>query len=400
MMTQLTGIDRPPHSGAVPPPPPPGSGGQLLTQPAPLEDRPARRRAVTASTAWELGGSAVSALAFVWLVFSVAGESAPFGMFVAWFFTFVTLYAVVCWRLHGVMTMKDRLATLGMWSGASIGIISLVAVMAYVVKQGGPVVWARFPHFFYADMSQAGPTNPVTAVGAGAAIVGTVEQIGLASIMTVPLGIMTGIFLVDAPGPFARAVSAVVDAMTGAPAIIAGIFIYILWVEPRHTSGKSGFAASMALAVMMLPIVTRAAKEVIAVVPGSLREAALALGAPRWRVVLRVVLPTARAGLMTATILGIARVAGETAPILFDAGGNDRFNWNPFSGQQDNLPLRIYELIYQGQLNLTRDAWGVSFVLVLVVLTLFVSARLAGRSRPGRRTIPWARFRPTTEVHR
>jgi phosphate transport system permease protein len=142
---------------------------------------------------------------------------------------------------------------------------------------------------------------------------------------------------------------------------------------------------------MMLPVVTRAAQEVIAVVPGSLREAALALGAPRWRVILRVILPTARAGLATAVILGVARVAGETAPVLFAAGGNQYYNWNPFSGYQDNLPFRIYELIYQGGGNIVRDAWGISFVLILLVLGLFVLARIAGRSKPGKRAAPWRR---------
>ncbi len=116
--------------------------------------------------------------------------------------------------------------------------------------------------------------------------------------------------------------SYVVDAMTGAPAIIAGLFIYLFWVAPKDHNGKSGLAAGMALAVMMLPVVTRAAQEVVAIVPGSLREAALALGAPQWRVMVRIVLPTARAGLMTAVILGVARIAGETAPVLFNAGGN------------------------------------------------------------------------------
>ena len=181
----------------------------------------------------------------------------------------------------------------------------------------------------------------------GAAIVGTIEQVGIATVITVPLGILTATYLASNDNPFSRTVSAVVDAMTGAPAIIAGLFVYLLWVVPHHTAGKTGFAAALALAVMMLPVVTRAAQEVVAIVPGSYREAALALGAPEWRVLLRVVLPTARAGLMTAVILGVARIAGETAPVLFNAGGFAGYNCNPFSGQQDNLPLRIYELIFQ-----------------------------------------------------
>lgn len=351
-------------------------------------DRPKQRRRLTWAMGWEVGGPAAASLAFIWVVFTLSGVSAPFGFVVSWLAAFTTLYGVVCWRLHGILVMKDRLATVGMWSGALVALVPLIALIIYVAKQGAPVVWAHFPHFLFADMSQA--NGPVTKAGAGAAIVGTVEQVGLASIMTVPLGLMTAMYLVDHPGPLARVVGAVVDATTGAPAIITGIFIYIIWTQPQKTSGKSGFAAALALAVMMLPIVTRAAQEVIAVVPGSLREAASALGAPRWRVMMRIVLPTARAGLATAVILGIARIAGETAPILFNAGGNAHFNWNPFSGYQDDLPLRIYELIFQGQGNLTRDAWGVSFVLVLVVLVLFVSARIAGASRPGRRLAPWA----------
>lgn len=361
----------------------------ILSSPANLE-RPKRVRRLTWALGWEIGGCAAASFALVWLTFTLSGESAPFGFVVSWLLAFMTLYGVVCWRIHGIVVMKDRLATVGMWSGALVALVPLLALIIYVVKQGAPVVAAHFPHFVFADMSKVGANSPVTLAGAGAAIVGTIEQVGLASVMTVPLGLMTAMYLVDHPGPVARLVGGVVDATTGAPAIITGIFIYIVWTAPQKTNGKSGFAAALALAVMMLPIVTRSAQEVIAVVPGSLREAASALGAPRWRVMMRIVLPTARAGLATAVILGIARVAGETAPILFNAGGNSHYNWNPFSGYQDNLPLRVYELIFQGQGNLTRDAWGVSFVLVFVVLVLFVSARVAGASRPGRRLAPWA----------
>ena len=134
----------------------------------------------------------------------------------------------------------------------------------------------------------------------------------------------------------------------------------------------------------MLPLVTRAALEVIHIVPGSLREAALALGAPQWKVVLRVVLPTARVGLITAAILGVARTAGETAEVLFTAGGNSHYNWNPVKGYQDDLPLRIYNLIFQPSVNAIREAWGVAFVLVAVVLGLFATARVVGALGAGR----------------
>jgi len=192
----------------------------------------------------------------------------------------------------------------------------------------------------------------------------------------------------------------VVDAMTGSPAIIAGLFIYLLWVVPQKENGQTGFAAALSLAVMMLPIVTRASQEVIAIVPGSLKEAAYALGSPQWRATLRVVLPTARVGLITAMILGIARVAGETAPVLFTAGGNAHFNWNPFSGKQDDLPLRVYQLIFQSGKNINRDAWGVAFVLVLVVVTLFILARLIGAKKPGPSgfTVPWRTRRSPEEA--
>jgi phosphate transport system permease protein len=172
--------------------------------------------------------------------------------------------------------------------------------------------------------------------------------------------------------------------MSGAPAIVAGVFIYLVWVIPQKQAGETGFSGSLALAIMMLPIVTRTSQEVIAIVPGSLKEASLALGAPHWRTTLRVILPTARVGLATAIILGIARVAGETAPVLFNVGGNSRYNFNPFHGIQDDLPYRVYQMIFQFGTNARRDAWGVAFVLMIVVLALFLLARFIGTKTPGK----------------
>jgi phosphate transport system permease protein len=378
----------PPPSGPGPSGPPPGQ----FVQPGPGADRPNRRRPISTAMLLEAGGSAVASLALVWIVFTVAGITGPLGMAVAWFALFFAIYGTLCWRLYGVLVAKDRMATVGIWSGALVAMGALAAVILYVIIKGAAAVFEDFPHFLTADMTQLGAAAKITQLGVGAAIVGTVEQVGIATVLTVPLGIMTATYLVNSDGPFARTVSAVVDAMTGAPAIIAGLFIYLLWVAPHHENGKSGFAAALALAVMMLPIVTRAAQEVVAIVPGSLREAALALGAPEWRVLVRVVLPTARAGLMTAVILGIARIAGETAPVLFNAGGLEAYNWNPFSGQQDDLPLRIYENIFQPGAVINQSAWGASLVLVFLVLILFVTARLLGRSAPGRRRFsPWAK---------
>jgi phosphate transport system permease protein len=362
-------------------------------------DRPQRKRSVPLSTVIEMAGSAVSAFALVWLAFSVAGIAGALGFAFCVIAAFLVIYGFVCWGRYGVLAMKDRLATVVIWTGALAAFIPLAAVILYVIFKGAAVVFAQFPHFLVADMSGLTAKSPVTAVGAGPAIVGTIEQVGLATLFTVPLAVLTATYLVNNRNAFSKVVSNVVDAMTGAPAIIAGIFIYLLWVVPQKENGQTGLAAALALSVMMLPIVTRASQEVIAIVPGSLREAALALGSPQWRSVLRVMLPTARVGLVTAMILGIARVAGETAPVLFTAGGNAHYNWNPFNGKQDDLPLRIKELIFQPGANITRVAWGVSFVLVLVVLTLFILARLIGAKKPGPSgfTVPWRTRRSPEE---
>src|SRR5208282_3020005 len=148
-----------------------------------------------------------------------------------------------------------------------------------------------------------------------------------------------------------------------------------------------------ALAILMLPVMIRTAEEVIRVVPGSLREAALALGSPRWKVSLRIVLPTVRSGLLTAMILGVALAVGETAPTLFTAHGSPQYNFDPFHGVQANLPLQAFQLIFLASDNYVRDAWGGAFILVFMVLGLFILARVIGSSRPGGRRISLRRLR-------
>ena len=193
-------------------------------------------------------------------------------------------------------------------------------------------------------MADTGPLSPVTSGGVGHALVGTLEQITLATVLSVPLGIAAALYLAEVGGRAARPVRTLVDAMTALPDIIAGLFILAFLVLTIGLP-KSGFAAALALAVTMLPIVTRASETVLRIVPGTLREASYALGGSQWRTVLMIVLPTARSGLATAVVLAMARGIGETAPVLLVAGYAKGFNCNPFNGWQTSLPLYIYNEI-------------------------------------------------------
>jgi phosphate transport system permease protein len=245
------------------------------------------------------------------------------------------------------------------------------------------VVLNKFPRFPFLrqDLRHFSPRDPVSKAGMEQAIIGSIEQVGLATAMTVPIGVLTATYLNEVGGRFASCVRTIADAMTGLPSIIAGLFIYAAWVQPQHEKGFSGFAAAIALAVVMLPTVIRTAEEVLRLVSGHLREAALALGAPEWRVVLRVVIPTARTGLVTAAILGVARAVGETAPVLLTAFGSPRTNLNPFRGTQDDLPMRIYLLVRSPSDSNNAAAWGGALLLLLVILTLFTLARMLGSGR-------------------
>jgi len=233
-----------------------------------------------------------------------------------------------------------------------------------------------------------------TEGGGAHAIVGTLEQVGLAVLFSVPLGFLTALFLNEIGGKLARPVRLVVDAMSATPSILAGLFIYAVFIL-QFGQEQSGLAAALALTVLMLPTVTRTAEVVLRLVPGGLREGALALGGTEARMARLIVLPTARAGLATAVILGIARAVGETAPLLFTAGGAYRMTWNPIGDRQDSLPLFVYRLIrspYDAQID---RAWTGAMVLLMIVLILFVIARLIGGRQTGDDSIWVRRFRKT-----
>ena len=273
--------------------------------------------------------------------------------------------------------LVDRLVHVSVLSAVAVCLLALGAVLVYTISRGAA---ALRPGFFTHSMAGVGPRD--TTGGAYHAIIGTLEQVGLATAISVPLGILMAVYLNEyGTGRLPGVMRTMVDVMTGIPSIVAGLFIFAFWVLGLHR-GFSGFAASMALSVLMLPIVVRSAEEMLKLVPASLREASLALGVPKWKTILSVVLPTASAGLTTGVVLAVARVTGETAPLLLTAFGFDSIHTNPFHGPQSSLPLFVFSQASSAFDIAIDRAWAGALTLIAVVLVLTVIARvLTSRNR-------------------
>jgi phosphate transport system permease protein len=281
---------------------------------------------------------------------------------------------VVNLQLGGRLEANDRLVGALVLLGALITVTPLVLVTAYVVSKG----WGLLSvHVFLHDQHGVGPLSPPGSGGVGHAIVGTIEQAGIAALIGVPVAVLTAVFLNEVGGRLTRTVRVVVTAMSGVPAIVAGIFIYSIWIV-GFGEGFSGFAAALALTVILLPLVTRGAEEVLKVVPDELREASSALGAHEWRTVWSVVLPTARPGITTAVLMGIARVVGEAAPLLVTVLSTNILNANPFHGPQQALPLLTYNQIKLPLRSAIELGFTAALVLYLIVFVLFLLARVLG----------------------
>jgi phosphate transport system permease protein len=255
-----------------------------------------------------------------------------------------------------------------------VALVPLVLVV-YTLIQKGIGAWSI--DFFTTDPSGRFFGDPG---GIKSAIVGTVLIVALATAMAVPMGIGVALYLVEygKHSRFANVVRYFVDVMTGVPSIVFGLFIYIVLVLGGVSGGFAGWKGSVALALLMLPVVTRASEVVLLLVPDSLRETALALGAPRWRVLVSVVLPTALPGLVTGSLLAIARAAGETAPLLFTAFAVKATTLD-LGGQMNSLPIQIFNDVRQAQDRLVERAWGAALTLVAMILVLTLVARLIQR---------------------
>jgi len=258
--------------------------------------------------------------------------------------------------------------------GTLVAIVPLVFVVYYLVKQGaGAISWS----FFTTDPTGSFLGDPG---GIKSAIVGTILIVGLASLIAVPIGIGVALYLVEygKKSFFANTVRYFIDVMTGVPSIVFGLFIYIVLVLTGVAGDFAGWKGSIAIGLLMLPVVTRSAEVVLNLVPDALREAALALGAPRWRVVFKIVLPTAAPGLVTGSLLAVARGAGETAPLLFTAFAVNSTTYD-LGQQMNSLPIQIFNDVRQAQANIVERAWGSALTLVAMVLILTLVARLIQR---------------------
>jgi phosphate transport system permease protein len=367
----MTGVDR-----AKPPQAPD-------TAPGLAADEPLRLRRVTAEDVLTVAGAAFASLGLTWMLYErVLPLSGAFGFWLCWYLAFVVFYLAVAGLQWPRLVVRDRTIGVLVSTGGIFACAVVAEQIGYSFVKGLPAI--SHLNFWTSTMATTAPLSPLSVGGMVHAAVGSLEQIALASAMSVPLGIMAALFLAEVGGAMERPVRTIVNAMTALPSIVAGLLIYSLAVLALGLP-ESGFAASLAIAIVMLPTVTRAAEVVLRVVPGTLREASFALGASHWRTVWKVILPTARSGLTTAVVLAMARGIGETAPVLLTAGFTNDLNADPFHGWQATLPTFILTSILQdGQFpNYIARAFGAGFALMLVVVGLFTVARLAGGARPG-----------------
>ena len=327
-----------------------------------------------------LVGSALAAVGLAsWLYFFALPLEGELGFVLISYALFLVFFGILTAFDENRPTVRDRLASVVVHSLAFLLLLALFSVVIYTFGRGLEPL--GFVNFFTEDMSAAGPLDGLDRGGVLHAVVGTLIMITIALILTIPLGILTAVFMTEYPSRFARFVRTVVEAMTALPSIVAGLFVYAIIVQFGLT--RSGFAAACAITVMMLPIVVRSADVVLRLVPSSLKEAAQALGASTWRTVWTVTMPTARSGLTTAVILGTARGIGETSPVLLTAGATTFFNFNPFSGPMTSLPLTTFTFVKSPELNFIARGFGTAAVLMILVVILFLIARAIGGRGPG-----------------
>jgi len=303
------------------------------------------------------------------------------GFAVTLIFMAIITATVMSWLRLDRKAAVNSSTTVLVYITASFVIISLASVLYEIVRLGTPGFSFSI---FTKDMSETASDMPLTEGGLLHAVIGTAYIVTFATLISTPIGILTALYIVEVKGRFAGLVRFFVQAMSGVPSIVAGLFIFALWMIQLGNS-YSAIAGGFALTVLMIPTVARTAEEVLKLIPSDLREAGLALGATQWRTVAMVVIPAARSGLITAVILGIARVVGETAPLLLTIGGADAINLNPTQGNMSAFPYYVWKNLLIGSENAISRAWLGVFVLMIIVLVFFTLARYLGSIRGGKK---------------
>jgi phosphate transport system permease protein len=332
---------------------------------------------------WAPYGSAVAAVGLALLLRWLLEWTGWYTSFFAAAALFVIVLTGWSFGIEGRRQAKNRLASTLIYASFFAAIVPLVLILSYIGIKGISVFSADF---FLRSMN--GVTSREEGGGLYHALVGTLQQVAIAAIIALPIGIFTAIYLVEyGRGKFARTVTFFVDVMTGVPSIVAGLFVYTFLLLGFGLR-PFGAAGALALAILMIPVSVRASEEMLKLVPRDLRDASYALGVPKWRTILKVVLPTAMSGLITSSLLAIARVAGETAPLILLTGYTASINFDPFSGDQATLPMMVWDQLGKRSGTTSNDltearAWGAALTLVLLVLVLNVGARLLARlARP------------------
>lgn len=308
-------------------------------------------------------------------------QSTPLKGKLAYFLLFVSLAtlinSVVSGFRSGKKAISDSFISSLAITAAVIVFMPVASILSKTIIEGSK----GFHKSLFTDtMAKASITDPISMGGILHSIIGTILLVALASIISVPLSIMTALYLTEIKGRASTFIQFIVQAMSGIPSIVSGIFIYAAILVNTSLRGSAVIGA-LALSILMIPTVTRTSQEVLKLIPNELREAGLALGATQWKTVSLIVIPAARSGLVTAFILGVARIAGETAPLLFTIGASDVLNLNPFNGANSALPYYTWRALTGGTPESMQRAWTAILVLLIIVLALFTTARSISRRR-------------------
>jgi len=288
--------------------------------------------------------------------------------------------AIAAWLTKGTRGIADSIIIVNAIGATIFSMVILVSVLGSLVVRG---LQALSVHFISQNGVYINPSTPLDYGGIGHSLIGTLLIVTIASLLAVPIGIATAVYITEVRGRAVPYVRFFVQSMSGVPSVVAGLFILTI-VVATGAFQQSALAGGLAYAILMLPTVARTAEEVLKLVPDELRTGALALGSTRAKTVYQVVLPAAKTGIITAVILGIARVIGETAPLLLAAGNNDQTVLNPFGSPISSIPTYIFNNVALPYPDAVTRAWGAALVLIILVAILFTLARVLGRGRAGR----------------